>query len=229
MIITPHAQGSVDWSLARSGIPTASEFDNLISPTWEVRKGAMPDSYLAAKVAEAWQGGPLTGFNSFDMEQGQILEGEAVPWFELAYEMPIQRVGLVTTDDGKIGASPDGLIGEDGGIEIKCPMVNTHVGYLLKGTLPKEYAAQVHGSLYVTGRKWWKFLSYRRRFPQLVIEVQRDDAIQEAIHEALTLFLARFDRAMERMIEINGGPPKRPTVRTTQPAYVSDQNDIPTP
>lgn len=212
--------------IARAGIPTASEFDNLLTPEMKPRVGAMPESYLAKKVAEAWQGGPLAQLNVFDVEQGKILEEEAVPWFELEYSTPIQRVGLITTDDGRCGCSPDGLIGEDGGIEIKCPAVHTHVGYLLKGTLPKDYAAQVYGSMFVTGRKWWKFLSYRRRLPALVLTVERDDEAMESIQEALTLFLARFDRAMDRLIEINGGPPKRPTVKPAAPAYQPDENNI---
>jgi hypothetical protein len=226
MIISPHAQGSVDWAIARSGIPTASEFDNLLTPEMKPRTGAMPESYLAKKVAEAWQGGPLAQLNVFDVEQGKILEDEAVPWFELEYSTPIQRIGLITTDDGRCGCSPDGLIGEDGGIEIKCPAVHTHVGYLLKGTLPKEYAAQVYGSMFVTGRKWWKFLSYRRRLPALVLTVERDEEIMETISETIEAFIDRFDSAMDRLIEINGGPPKRYTVKPAAPTYEPNENDI---
>lgn len=224
---TEYAQGSVEWMLARAGIPTASEFDNLLTPEFKPRTGETPRSYLAKKVAEAWQGGPLVQFNTFDMEQGHILEHEAVPWYEFEFSEPVRRVAFATTDDGRTGCSPDGLIGEDGGIEIKCPQVHTHVGYLLKGGVPKDYLAQVHGAMFVTGRAWWKFLSYRRHFPPLLVLVERDDKIQEAISEALASFRADFDRAMAHLIDLNGGPPKRRQPTPPPLAYSASMDDIP--
>lgn len=212
MIILPVEQGSVDWMLARSGIPTASEFDALVTPEFKMRTGEMPTTYLSKKLAEAWQGGPLLGFNVFDMDQGNILEDEAKPWFELEHNRPVERVGFITTDDGRVGCSPDGLLGEDSGIEIKCPRAETHIRYLLNGRLPKDYAAQVHGSMFVTGRKEWKFLSYRRHFPALLITVERDEEIQKTLAKALAEFLKRFDAGMARLAEINGGPPARRNV-----------------
>lgn len=202
-------QKSVAWMISRAGKPTASEFDALVTPKFEIRKGQMPTSYLAKKVSEVWLGGPLAGFNTFDTDQGNILEEEALPWFELEFGVTVDRVGLCTTDDGRIACSPDGLIGEEGGLETKCPEVHTHVGYLLAGTLPDAYAAQVHGSMFVTGRPWWKFLSYRRHFPPLLLTVERDEKIQAVLAEVLAAFLVRLDAGMARLTEINGGPPQR--------------------
>lgn len=201
-------QGSVEWQILRSGIPTASEFSDFLTSDFELRDGKMIKTYIARKLSEAWIGGPLASLNVFDMEQGHILEEEAVPWFELEYNTPVQRVAFVTTDDGRIGCSPDGLIGDDFGIEIKCPRIETHVGYLLAGKLPTEYAAQVHGSMFVTGRKEWRFLSYCRRMPKLVLTIQRDEEIQKKLAESLAKFLTMFDEAMARLTKINGGRPK---------------------
>lgn len=211
MIIHPEPQGSVEWLLKRAGLPTASEFDQLVTPDFKIRTGETPRTYLAKKVSERWQGGPLVEFNTFDMEQGNILENEAKPWYALEYNQEIQSVGLITTDDGRIGCSPDGLIGADSGIEIKCPQVYTHVRYLLNGGLPKEYAAQVHGSMFVTGRSEWKFVSYRRRFPALVLTVERDEKIQSVIRDALEVFLSSLDLAWKHLCALNGGPPKNST------------------
>lgn len=208
MKISPHAQGSVDWSIARAGIPTASEFDNLISPTWKIRTGEMPQTYLAAKLAEAWLGGPLVGFNTFDVEMGNILEEEARPRLSLELEREVDTVGLITTDDGKIGCSPDGLIGEEG-VEIKCPAPTAHVKYLLAGQVPPQYLAQVHGGMYVTGFKSWKFFCYRRNFPNLLITVERDEEIISKIDEAVQAFLKSFHDGLAKLEEINGGPPRR--------------------
>ena len=209
MKIHPAAQGSTEWAQARAGIPTTSEFDSLVTPKFKIRDSAMSETYLAKKLAEAWLGGPLLSFNTLDMDFGKILEDEAKPWYSLEFEVDIQSVGLVTTDDGKIGCSPDGLIGDDSGIEIKCPEAHTHVKYLLAGEVPEEYLAQVHGALYVTGRSSWRFLSYRRGFPKLVVQVNRDEKIIAVLDDALGLFLQKFEVGYQRLVDINGGPPRR--------------------
>lgn len=218
MTIHPAQQGSLSWMLARSGIPTASEFDALLTPEFKIRTGDMPKTYLARKLAEAWVGGPLPGAGVWDMDQGKILEEEAIPFYSLEYQEEIQQVGLCLTDDGRVGCSPDGLIGNDCGIEIKCPAVHTHVGYLLTGNVPKEYLAQVHGAMYVTGRPSWKFMSYCRKLPALLIHVDRDEEIIETINLAIQEFLARFDFGMQRLIDLNGGnrPKRRPIISSDE-------------
>lgn len=194
------AQGSTEWLALRAGRPTASEFDNLITPLWKVRDGAGVDTYLYRKLAEKCMGVPMeSGGGSFAMNNGVILEAEALPWFEFAHDVKVQRVGFVTSDDGRMGCSPDGLLGNDGGIEIKCPMPDTHLRYLLAGTVPRDYLAQVHGSMLVTGRAWWKFLVYGRQFPPLVVRVERDETIIAKMRAALDAFLARFDAEFARI------------------------------
>lgn len=226
MKVHPAGQGSLEWMQARAGIPTASEWDQILTPEFAIRKGEMPKTYLAKKVAEAWLGGPLPGFNVWDTDQGHLLEEEAIPAFEFQTGIQVQRVGLITTDDGLVGCSPDGLIGEDSGIECKCPAAQTHVSYVLAGVLPKDYAVQVHGSMFVTQRPTWKFLSYRRRFPSLILDVERDDEIQEKIAEALALFLGQFKAAMARMAEINGGPPFRAPQPKSEPVTPKTNDDL---
>lgn len=201
-----YKQLSAEWMMAHVGIPTASEFDNLVTPKWEIKKGKGPESFLAKKVAEAWQKGPMPGFGSFQMEQGTILENEAIPGYSALYDVKVERVGFVTTNDRRVGCSPDGLIGNDGGIEIKCPEAHTHTKYLLAGEVPDDYVHQVHGCMYVTDRHWWDFFSYRRGFPDFIIRVQRDEEIMATLDEALSEFLIKFDKAMKRMEDINGGP-----------------------
>lgn len=201
-------QGSLDWALLRAGIPTASEMDALITPKFKIKTGDGPDTYLNKKVAEKWQGGPLPQKQVFDMEQGQILESEAINWYELEFNATVNKVGFITTDDGRAGCSPDFLLPKDCGAELKCPRAETHVGYLRDGVLPDAYVIQVHASMFVTGFKQWKFISYRRGFPQLVLTIERDEEVQETIAEALDLFAQKFDEAMARMTEINGGPPR---------------------
>jgi len=203
------AQGSVEWLEARAGIPTASEFDALITPKGEPRRGEGVKSYLALKLAERWCGPILGGGNSFATEQGKILEGECFPWLEFEFEWKLSRVGFITTDDGRVGCSPDGLIDPDGGCEIKAPEAKTHIKYLLDGKVPAEYIAQIQGSLFVTQRSFWRFISYRRHFPPVMINVYPDPAFQEGLAETLSIFLDTLDRSYAYLVEKNGGPPPR--------------------
>jgi len=194
-------QGSVSWFEARLGKPTASEFHRIMDTGFNYRKGEMPYTFLCEKVAEKWRGEPLPGFaGSWETDQGKIREvADARPWYELEYDCDVQQVGFIETDDGRCGCSPDGLIGDEGGIEIKCPEPIAHTKYLLSGELPSAYIQQVHGSLFVTGRKWWKFLSYRREFPPLLITIERDEQIMAKIAESLTRFYGFFDEAIKQL------------------------------
>lgn len=188
-------QNSVEWEMARLGVVTASEMDELISPEGKPRTGDRVEKYLAVKLTERVLG--MTGSipNTFAMDNGAILEREALPYLEFAHGWKIDRVGFCISDDKKIGCSPDGLIGEDGGVEIKCPLATTHVRYLMEGELPKIYRAQVNMSLYVTGRKWWQFVSYNRHLPPLILRVERNEQDMEAIARVLGLFLINLDYA----------------------------------
>jgi hypothetical protein len=220
-------QGTLEWSKLHFGIPTASGLDNLLTPEFELRKGELPKTYVYKKVAEKLQGRPLIDLSasSFMLEQGMIVEEEARPWYALEYDKKVKQVGFITTDDGRFGCSPDGLIEADEctqsingmlsrigcrseltdyecGIEIKSPAAHTHVKYLVNGVLPKEYVCQVYGSMFVTGFKKWIFVSYRRGFPALVLEIHRDDKSMEAIESAIGTFHSSFNTAMQRIQNI---------------------------
>jgi hypothetical protein len=191
------AQNTPAWLKLRAGKVTASEMHHLLTPTFAKTTGTKPRKYLCTKLAEAWFGEPLPGFGgSWATDQGHLREEEAIPWFALTYDCEPKRVGFVTGDDGRCGCSPDALLGDDGGLEVKCPQPTAHVGYVLDGEVPDEYATQVHGSLYVTGRASWTFLSYRADFPPLVVTVKRDEAIMRKIGAALASFYQEFDAAM---------------------------------
>ena len=189
--------------LARCGVVTASEVDALVTPLWKARAGAGVQTYLYQKLSERVMGyieeGPAS---SFAMTQGQIVETIAVPWYEFAHDVKINRVGFCVSDDGKIGCSPDGLLGDDGGIEIKSPQPKQHLRYLMEGEVPAQYRAQVQFSLYVTGRKWWKFVSYHPHLPPLVVHVEPDPQAQSALRGAVNAFVTDLDAANEKMKSI---------------------------
>lgn len=199
MIVHNCVQGEADWTLLRLGKVTASELDSIMTPEFKIRTGEGPKTFLLKKLAEAYRGQPVEGFSTWQTEEGQLLEDEARSWFALMTEHKVSNVGFCESDDHRSGCSPDALLDDDGGMELKCPQAVNHVRYLMDGVLPKDYAAQVHMSLYVTGRKWWKFVSYRRRFPAFVITVNRDEVICAKIGEALAAFDVQFTAGMERL------------------------------
>lgn len=192
-------QGSVEWMRLRLGRVTASGIDAILTTKWAFSESAGMRTYLYKRIAEKLTGYPADQFSTKATEAGQILEPEAIPSFELDTNLDVQRVGFVIADDGRTGCSPDGLVGDDDGLEIKCPLPHTHVGYLVGGVLPDTYRAQVHASLWVTGRKRWHFYSYCRKLPALHVVVERDEEIMNAITEALAKFYALFDSTLEKL------------------------------
>jgi hypothetical protein len=200
MKIDTHPQGSSGWQAARLGIPTASTMDVLVTPSYKVSDSAGAQEYVWKKLAEKIMGYSAESVNTFSMNQGSVGEGEAVGWYEFETGQKVDRVGFCLTDDTRCGASPDGLLGDDNGLEIKIPTHHVHLEYLAGGVLPKEYRLQVQTELFVTGRPRWTFLSYSRIFPKFLITVLPDPKAQDAIATALDLFWDRFTAAEAKLL-----------------------------
>lgn len=231
------AQNSVEWMILRSGKVTASEMDALVTPLGKVKTGDGPKTYLNKKLAEAWIGGPLPSVQGvLDLENGKILEEYAKPAFTLETGLELEDVGFIESDDGFMGASPDGIVkGQQIGVEIKCPRLETHIGYLLAGCLPSDYVLQVQASLFITGMPKWYFFSYRRNLPPLILEVFPDETIQEAIKIAVDGFTEAFEHGWSKLVSLNGGLPKAsqrglaplPVVGQPETATVHNMDIIP--
>lgn len=211
MILHDVKQGTEEWLALRAGIPTASELYNLLAEKFAIRKGEMPKTYLARKLAERWTGFPLESFGGGAMEQGTFLESEAMPWYGARHAVDVKRVGFITTDDGTFGCSPDGYLESGTGIEIKCPQPATHVKWLLAGGVPPEHMLQCQGGMFVTGWRW-VFVSYCRGFPALVVDVPRVEVAIVEIANAVATFTAAIETGYERLVEANEGanPRKAP-------------------
>lgn len=205
-------QGSTAWQEARSGLLTASEAKELLTPRFELRKGEMVQTLLARKLAERWSG-PLMGFSSWVTEQGEVAEQDAFDAVQMETAEPLTRVGLIELDNWRAGCSPDGIIGvpdsaDCRGLELKCPQPINHVKWLLEGGLPESHSVQVHFSLWLTGWKGWLFVSYRRGFPSLFVPVPADRLIYAKIAVAVKWFNDELDRQWARLVEINKGEPR---------------------
>ena len=167
MIIHTMPQRSEEWYAVRMGKFTASDFDDLMPSTKqkidEFNKTQMNIIYRVA--AERMTGKPINGGYIFQaMQHGIDTEDEARIAFEFATGKEVTQVGFIEYDEW-IGASPDGLIGEDEGLEIKCPNSDTHLRYIWHG-FEDEYYWQCQGALWISGRKLWTLLSFDPRFEE---------------------------------------------------------------
>jgi len=190
-------QGSVDWELVRLGRPTSSQFHRLITATGKASTSA--EGYLNELLAEWAIGEPCHDFKSDAMMRGTELEQEAADYYEYEYDVTLQKVGFVTTNDGRIGCSPDRLVGNEGLLEIKNPLAPKHVGYL-RGTPADDYKVQFQGQLYVCDeREWVDLLSYNPVMPRALVRCVRDEQFQSALYEIMEPFLDRLDAEKEKL------------------------------
>ena len=166
-------QRSDEWFKARLGKWTASFFDKAITTTG--KRSASADETNNRLVAELFIGRPDETFQSDAMLRGSELEDEALSFINFTHGYNFKRVGFIDSGLG-YGCSPDGDDQEqDIGLEMKIPSLHTHLTYLAGKELPKTYKAQVQGSMMITGRKKWVFMSYHPEVKPFVIIVERDD------------------------------------------------------
>ncbi len=185
MQILSCVQGSNEWLNARRGIATASNFSKVVTSKGETSKQLNDYAFqLASEVVTDIQD---DSFKSADMQRGNDLEPEARDAYQQETLTTVDEIGFVLC--GFYGYSPDGFIGDDGLIEIKCPAQKTHAKYLYDNKLPTAYKPQVQGGMFATKRKWCDFISYHPGFEfdkrLFIIRVYRDEEFIEALHQGL--------------------------------------------
>lgn len=192
MIVEHYPQLSVEWFEARCGKPTASCFNKLITAK-TMRPSSQATNYLYQLAGERITGAKTETYQNAAMERGMVLEAEARSLFEMVMDVEVQEAGLVYPDEEKkFSCSPDGLM-EDAGLEIKCPLVHTHVSYLLANVVPPDYIPQVQGSMLVTGFSHYYFMSYYPGLAPLIIDVPRDEKFCAALKVELESFCEKLD------------------------------------
>jgi len=162
-------QGSEEWKAVRCGIPTASRFGDLMAGG----EGKMRAAYLYELVGERISGEPAVNYSNKYMDRGREWEPEARDAYEMIRGVEVRRVGFVR--NGMKGASPDALVGSDGGLEIKTLAPHLMAILLDRGTMGNEHLAQVHGNIWVCDRRWWDVMFYSRGFPPFLKTVLRDE------------------------------------------------------
>lgn len=198
-------QGTLEWRIERAGHATASRFCDVLA---KIKSGESADrrKYRLQLVTERLTGLPIDGYTNAAMQWGIDTE----PAARSAYEA---HTGRIVTTAGFIrhqnlpwcGVSPDGLVGGDGGLEIKCPESHTHVEYLTAGQLPAKYKPQVQGQMWVTGRQWVDFVSFDPRMPEhlrlLVVRVERDDDYIQFLAGEVERFLGEVEADYQRLMQ----------------------------
>ncbi len=173
------AQYSDEYDRLKLGLPTSSNFKQLFTKPSDRFPGGQPSKQwlrLARHcIAERLLKRKVETFTSYHMERGLEAEPEAAAWYGWDRGIEPELIGFITTDDGKIGCSPDRLVGDDGLLEIKCPLPETQVKYLTEPNAEYEHWPQLQGQLYVSGRQWVDLLAWRRDMDRIVIRVERDE------------------------------------------------------
>jgi hypothetical protein len=203
-IFTELEQGTPEWLAARCGLVTASVMGQLITPsTVKVARNDTARGLTATLVAERITGHVEPVFPNADMTRGAMSEPFARDIYA-EHNAPVDEIGFMVKDFGgyKIGFSPDGLVNEDGLIEIKSPRQKKHLSTILADEVPLEYMAQCQTGLLVSGREWIDFISYNGGMPLWHKRVLPDpkwhaaitdavEALEEAAATMIDTYLAR--------------------------------------
>lgn len=206
--------------MLRAGIPTASAFDKIVTPTGKLSKSSR--DYKAWLLAERVLRAPISGPKSYFMDRGTEFEAEAVDFYEGIKEVKTKRIGFVTNDAMTVGASPDRWSGEDGQVEIKVPAAWTHMGYFvaqeslsridilteaqfkeaLAGSIAMEYKVQTHGQLWVTERKWADLLSYSPEgLPPVFVHLKRDEEFIAILAQSVSEFSRDLEESAADLVK----------------------------
>ena len=198
-------QRSPSWFAIRCGKVTASRVNDLMAKT-KTGYAASRDNYMAQLVCERITGKPAESYSNAAMQWGT----EQEPFARAAYEA---HTGVIVEETGfhshptieAAGASPDGLVGEDGLVEIKCPNTATHIDTLLDEFIPIKYFCQMQMQMVCTGRKWCDFVSFDPRMPEgaqlFVQRLHRDENFVKKMEEEISKFLIELDRKTSKINE----------------------------
>lgn len=197
-------QGTAEWLLERCGKVTASRIADLMAKT-KTGYSASRANYRAQLVAERLTGTVQDSFTNAAMQWGTQTEPEARRAYEFFVDRDVQQVGFIPHPSIEMcGASPDGLVGPDGLLELKCPNTATHIDTLLSASIPDKYLKQMLFQMACTGRAWCDFASYDPRLPEhmrlFVKRVERDDAAVAEIESEVRLFLAEIDDTVGKLL-----------------------------
>lgn len=190
-------QGTPEWHELRRGVLTSTAIKTLITPTGKLADNDKTRSHVYEVAAQRITGRTEDTYLSFDMMRGHTDEILGRGLYSQHYA-PVTECGFITNDKlgFTVGYSPDGLVGEDGLIEIKSAKAKIQVQRIADGVIPTEHYAQVQTGLWVTGRQWCDFISYSNGMKMMVVRVNADPAYHALIEQAAKAFEAKVAEVM---------------------------------
>lgn len=204
-------QGTAEWIQLRVGLVTASRAaDVLAKLKTKDKESAARANYRSEIVCETLTGRAADHFVSPAMEWGTLTEPMARTEYELKYDVNVDLIGFATHPSIKrFGASPDGLVGENGLVEFKCPNTSTHIGWFLEGKVPEEYQPQMLAEMACTGRQWCDFVSFDPRLPKKLrmytVRFVRDEERIKALELEVNKFLSDVDFTIAQLDKLANG------------------------
>lgn len=200
-------QGTEEWYQLRLGKTTASRINDVMAKLKNGGEAAARKNYKVQLVVERMTGNRIESFCSDAMRRGTELEPAAREAYEFITGNTVDQIGFIDHPTIPMsGASPDGLIGEDGMLEIKCPNTSTHIEWMLAGGAPSEHVNQMQWQMECAGRKWCDFVSYDPRMPlelQLfIVRVERDEKRTEDIKAEVSELLDEVNEMVSKLTEL---------------------------
>ena len=199
-------QRSPEWYAVRLGKVTGSQ----VSAVLAKRDSATRANYLSELVVERLTGQQAEFFMNDAMQHGIDTEPQARMAYEAHKGVLVDEIGFVNhAVISNFGCSPDGLVGLDGLIEIKCPNSKTHIDTVLSKKAPTKYIPQMMAQMACTGRKWCDFVSFDQRLPEdlqlFVVRVDRDDQYIANLEKEVSAFLAEVDETLIKLKGVKDG------------------------
>lgn len=203
-------QGSADWFEIRRGKVTASRVADVIGKT-KTGYGAGRANYAAQLIAERLTGTLAESYSNAAMAWGTEQEPEARLAYEFRTDAEVEQVAFVSHPTIEMsGASPDGLVADDGMLEIKCPNTATHIETLRGQSIPGKYQTQMLWQMACTGRQWCDFVSFDPRMPEemrfFVRRLHRDNDRIAELEAEVTAFLTEIDATVAELTRLYGLP-----------------------
>ena len=225
-------QGSERWLGVRLGRPTGSMFKKIVTGTGKAVASIGRTTYMAELLNERLIGIDIIQeehYVSEAMERGTELEPQARGWYEKKQDVKVDEVGFVYALDGRCGVSPDGLVSNRGGVEIKCPSSANHVKHLAAGAVPKDWIVQIHGCIWACNRKWWDFVCYNdnENIPSMVVRVMRDEVMCLAFDSYMPAFCDELDALEIRIRKEYGLQPRKDIeLDKLNPVFMTEEMNI---
>lgn len=221
--------GSDVWAAARCGLVTASRCADV---TAKIKKGesAARRNYRAELIVEILTGRPCSHYVSQEMQWGLDQEPFARAAYEMQRDVLVDACGFVThASIPRFGASPDGLVGDDGMLQIKCPNTSTHLAWMLAGCVPEEHVPQMLAEMSCSGRQWSDLVSFDPRLPEhlqlFICRLEFDGELVAALEAQVVAFNAEIDATIAKLPQPESGQPivrALDDIREDEPDYSAD-------